>query len=80
MASRKMGATNTNTLLLVGGGILLVYLFTRPKAPVYPVPPGVAPGSPYYPPPAAPAGPNPTNTAITAGADIINNLITSIFG
>lgn len=72
---KKMGATDTETILLVGGGLLLVFLMMKPKTPTYP-PVVTAPGGALP----QPQGTSSTNTAITAGASVVNNLINQIFG
>lgn len=41
-----MAKSNTNTLLMIGAGLVAVYIFTKPKAPIYPYgsyPPGYIP-------------------------------------
>ncbi len=72
---KKMGAADTETILLVGGGLLLVFLMMKKPTttlPALPLTPGGAG--------AQPQGASSTNTAITAGASVVNNLINQIFG
>jgi len=68
---RKVGAVSTNTLILIGGGLLGLYLISKPKVATPPVL--------TYPPGYIPASANPTNTAITAGASVLNNLFNNVF-
>lgn len=75
MSRKKMnGALDTSTVLLIGAGVLVIYLMNRKPTPTLP--------PPYLPGGSVPvsSGASPTNTAITSGASIINNLINQIFG
>ncbi len=72
-ARRKVGAINGSTIALVGGGLVLAYLVTRPKTPAIPPPYTVPPS--YI-----PAGAlNNTGVAINAGASVLNNLFNNLF-
>jgi hypothetical protein len=69
---------NTNTLLLVGGGALVLYLLTRPKTPTYT---STVPGSPGGP-PIVYSAPVPTNTTVALAGDatsVLSNLFNNIF-
>lgn len=68
---RKVGATSTNTVLLIGAGLLAVYLISKPK-------PIVTPSLTALPPGYLPVGVNPVNTAITSGASVLNNLFNNL--
>ena len=79
MARKKMSGTDTETVLLVGGGLLFLFLMMRkPTTPYYP--PGTYPPGTYPPGTILPPGNTSTNTAISAGASVVNNLINQIFG
>lgn len=85
MARKKMAGT-TDTLLLVGGGLVLLYLLMKPKTATtqwqtVPGQPGVlVPWTPGSPTAAQTSAASSTNTAISAGASVVNNLINQIFG
>lgn len=71
---KKVGAMSTGgTIALVGGGLLLAYLVTRPKTPALPpsysYPPGYLPVSTT----------NPTITALNDGTSVLNNLFNNLF-
>lgn len=63
--SKKVGAIDTTTILLVGGGLLAAYLLMRPR---------VQP-TPIITLPAGSTGTSTTNTAITAGASVIDSFL-----
>jgi hypothetical protein len=71
-----MGKINTNTLLLIGAGVVGVYLLTRPKVPVYnPYQTGLPAYNPYQ--TGLPAAQYPGNTTaqdINAGASALSSL------
>lgn len=70
---RKVSGISGTTIALIGGALVIGYLVTRPKTtalpPSYSYPPGYIPV----------AAQNPTSTAISAGAGVLNNLFNNIF-
>lgn len=73
-----MGAIGTTELLLIGGGVLAVYLLTRPKTTTMPtvitIPQGGATSAA-----ALQAQTQQTTAEVNAGASVLNNLFSSLF-
>jgi hypothetical protein len=80
-----MAGIKTSTIAMLAGGAVVLYLLTKPKVPAYSIPAGTLP--PYYPGSTAAASAaqaaadaKTLQTGITAGGDVLNNLLDDIFG
>lgn len=78
MARRRMGAIGTTEILLIGGAALAVYLLTKKTTPTVPtvitVPQGGTSAA------ALQAQAAQTTSEVNAGASVVNNLISTIWG